>query len=112
MKSTNHLVLSTAMLLAYVWVAPAAFAEKPIRSQKVTFSDLKTDTPAGAQALFGRIHEAAKRVCSQTDPVYRAAVIPCISRAEAKAVATLNLPQLTAVYEQKTGIQSPLVAGR
>ena len=112
MKTNNRLVLSTAMLLAYVWLAPAAFAEEPVRSEKVSFSDLKTDTVPGAQALLGRIHKAAERVCRQTDAVYRAAVIGCISKAQARAVATLNLPLLTAVYQQKTGIQSPLVAGR
>ena len=112
MKTANRLVLSTAMLLASVWVVPSAFAEEPARSQTVKFYDLKVDTPAGVQALYSRIHAAAKRVCEDSDPVIRLAAIRCIGKAEAKAIQTVSLPQLTAYYREKTGNQSPLIARR
>jgi len=100
------------MLLASVWVVPGAFAEEPPRSQTVKFNDLNVDTPAGVQALYSRIHAAAKSVCAETDPVMRLGAIRCIGKAEAKAIQTLSLPQLTAYYRQKTGNQSPLIAQR
>jgi UrcA family protein len=100
MKTANHLVLSTAMLLASVWVVPGAFAEEPVRSETVKFYDLNVDTPASVQALYSRIHAAAR------------GAIACARRAEARAIQTLSLPQLTAYYREKTGNQSPLIARR
>jgi UrcA family protein len=113
MKTPIRRVLPTVMLLTSVWVVPGAFAEEPLRSETVKFPDLNVDTPAGAQALYSRIHAAAKRVCEQRDPVMQAAVLPCIRKAEANAVQYLNLPQLTAYYRGKTGNQSqPIIAQR
>jgi UrcA family protein len=112
MKTANHLVLSTAMLLASVWAVPGAFADEQVRSETVKFYDLKVNTPADARALYSRIHAAAQRVCGDPDPVIRLAAIACAGRAEARAIQTLNLPQLTAYYREKTGNQSPLIAKR
>ena len=112
MKTANRLVLSTAMLLASVWVVPGAFAEESVRSETVKFEDLNVDTPAGVQTLYSRIHAAARRVCEVPDPVMRLGAFKCVSKAEAKAIQTLSLPQLTAYYRQKTGNQSPLIAQR
>jgi UrcA family protein len=112
MRTANRLVLSTAMLLVSVWVVPGAFADEQVRSETVKFYDLKVDTPAGVQALYSRIHAAAKRVCEDSDPVMRPAAIACASKAEARAIQTLSLPQLTAYYREKTGNQSPLIAHR
>jgi len=112
MKTANRLVLSTAMLLASVWAVPSAFAQEPVRSETVKFYDLKLDTPADVQALYSRIHAAAKHVCDDSDPVMRIAAIACASRAEARAVQSLNLPQLTAYYREKTGNQPPRLAQR
>jgi|SRR5579862_3871043 len=112
MKNANHLVLSAAMLLASVWVVPGAFAEEPVRSETVKFSDLNVNTQAGVQILFSRIHAAARRVCEQADPVMRFGAGACARKAEARAIQTLSLPQLTAYYREKTGNQSPLIAQR
>jgi UrcA family protein len=35
-----------------------------VRSETVKFQDLNVGTPAGVEALYGRIHSAAVRVCS------------------------------------------------
>jgi UrcA family protein len=112
MKTANRLVLSAAMLLASVWVVPGAFAEELVRSETVKFNDLRVDTPAGVQALYSRIHAAAKRVCEDSDPVMGPGAIACARKAEAGAIQTLSLPQLTAYYREKTGNRSPLIAQR
>ena len=97
------LAFSAAMLLACTFVVSNAFAEDQVRRETVKFQDLNTDTPAGVEALYIRIHLAAKRVCSQTDPVLRYAEGACARMAEARAIGDVNLPLLTAYYRKKTG---------
>lgn len=116
-KTPNRiaLTLSTAMLLTCVWAASSAFADEQVRSERVKFQDLNVDTPEGVQALYGRIHAAAKRVCSESDPVMQAAEIACARKAEGNAIEKLNLSQLTAYYKIKTKTgdhTQPLVAAR
>jgi UrcA family protein len=114
-KTPIPLVLATAMLLTCVWGAYSANADEQVRSERVKFQDLNVDTPQGVQALYGRIHTAAKRVCSQTDPVLQAAEGSCAKTAESNAIEKLNLPQLTAYYQVKTKTgdhTQPLVAAR
>ena len=106
------LAITTAVLLACVAVSTARANDEP-RSEVVKFADLNVDTPAGAQTLYGRIHAAAKRVCSDGDPIWRLAVAACARDAEARAVAKVGLPQLTALYRMKTGQQPlPVIANR
>ena len=75
-KTANRIprTLSTAMLLMCVCTFSGAFADEPVRSERVKFQDLNVDTPEGVQALYGRIHAAAGRVCSESDPIMRQAV--------------------------------------
>jgi UrcA family protein len=114
-KTRIPFVLATAISLTWVWGASNAFADEQVRSERVKFQDLNVETPEGVQALYGRIHAAAKRVCSESDPVLRAGVSACISKADGNAIAKLNLPQLTAYYKIKTKTSDhaqPLVAAR
>ena len=114
-KATSRvsLVFSAAMLLASVAGVPAAFADSDVRSETVKFQDLNIDTSAGVQALYGRIHAAAKRVCSQSDAVQQPSANACAKKAEADAVQKLSFPQLTAYYRLKTGDKTaPLSASR
>jgi UrcA family protein len=109
------LAFSAAMLLACVWAVSTAFAGEQLRSETVKFSDLDVNTSQGVQALYGRIHTAAWHVCvtTSTDPLYQFGARECARKAEAKAVATVNLPQLTAFYRMKTGDHTqPLSASR
>jgi UrcA family protein len=109
------LALATAVLLTCVWGASSVFADEEARSEKVKFQDLNVDTQEGVQALYTRIHTAAKHVCSDSDPVLRSAAGACARAAEGNAIAKLNLPQLTAYYQVKTktgGHTQPLVAAR
>ena len=114
-KTRIPLALGIAMLLTGVWSATSAFADEQVRSERVKFPDLNVDTPEGVQALYGRIHSAAKRVCSESDPVLQSAANACIRTAEANAIEKVNLPQLTAYYKIKTNSgdhAQPLVAAR
>ena len=116
-KTANRmpLALSAAMWLACVWAVSTAFAEDQVRSETVKFTDLNVSTSEGAQALYGRIHAAAWRVCSNNsgDPLFQQAARDCARKAEAKAIETVNQPQLTAFYRMKTGNKTqPLSASR
>ena len=109
------LAFAAAMLLACVWAVSTAFAGEQVRSETVKYSDLDVNTSKGVQTLYGRIHVAAWHVCLTTssDPLYQIGARDCAKKAEAKAVATVNLPQLTAFYRMKTGDRSqPLSASR
>src|SRR5215831_2213807 len=109
------LALSTAMLLACVWAASPALAEEAQKSQTVKFQDLDVNTREGVQTLYRRIHAAAWHVCltTSTDPIYQEVARDCAKKAEAKAIETVNLPQLTALYRTKTGDRTkPLSANR
>jgi len=116
-KNRIPLALATAMLLTCVWGGSSAVADEQVRSERVKFQDLNVDTPEGVQALYGRIHAAAKRVCAESDPVRQAAESACARKAEANAIEKLNLSQLTAYYKIKTKAKTgdhtqPLVADR
>ena len=112
----NRVVLafSAAMLLACEVAASAYADDQVVRSQTVKFQDLNVDTPAGVEALYGRIHAAAQRVCSETgDPIQQIAAASCAKKAEANAIGNLGLIQLTAYYRMKTGDgMGPLTAKR
>ena len=114
-KTANRVpfTLLTAILLTGGWAASNAFADEEVRSEKVKFQDLNVDTPEGAKALYGRIHAAAKRVCSETDPVLKVAEAACARKAMSNAIQSLELPQLTAYYKVQTGDHTaPLIASR
>jgi UrcA family protein len=107
------LTVSRATLLACAWVAATALADEAVRTETVKFQDLNMDTPAGVQALYGRIHSAAARVCSQSDPLLQAGVSACVRKAVSTAIGKLSLPQLTAYYRLKSGDHTqPIIANR
>jgi UrcA family protein len=114
-KTARHgyLAISTALLLSCVCGAAPATADEQLRSETVSFRDLNVTSPDGAQALFNRIHAAAKRVCSESDPILQIAANACARKSEADAVKKANLPQLTAYYNSKHGNQpQALIAAR
>lgn len=103
-KTLNRTVLAyaTAMWLACGLVASNAYADDQARTETVRFGDLNVSTPAGAEALYGRIHAAARRVCEQPTGNL-AGIRSCVTKAESEAIGKLSLPMLTAYYEKKTG---------
>ena len=106
------LVFSTAMLLALTLVVSDAFADDQVRTETVKFQDLNVVAPGGVEALYGRIHAAAKRVCSESDKMQQFRADACAKKAEAQAIAALDIPELTAFYQIKTGHTSMLSANR
>lgn len=102
----------SALLLAMGVISSAYGNEQP-RSETVKFADLDVVSPSGVQTLYERIHAAARRVCSDGDPLQQLAASACARKAEAKAIAKVSLPQLTAFYQMKNGGQSQtLIATR
>ena len=111
--SQAPLAVSLAAVLAAVFGASSAFADDQLRAEAVSFQDLNVSTPAGVEALYVRIHTAAKRVCSESDRIQQQRAIACAKKAEAQAVNNLNLPLLTAYHRVKTGgAMQPLSASR
>ena len=102
-----RLVLRSATLMACGLVASYACADDQLRTETVKFRDLNANKPAGVEALYGRIHSAARRVCSETDKMKQARASACAKKAEAHAIAMLNLPLLTEYYQIKTGGRTP-----
>jgi UrcA family protein len=103
-KTDNRTIraYAIAMWLACALVASNAYADDQVRRETVKFADLNLGTPAGVEALYGRIHAAARRVCEQPG-VGPDATRACMTKAESEAIGTVNVPLLTAFYEKKTG---------
>jgi UrcA family protein len=99
----NTLTWAAAMAVACVLVSFNAHAGDS-RSETVKFSDLNLGSPAGVEALYGRIHAAAWRVCQQPSGE-QAGERACIRKAEQEAISKVNVPLLTAFYQQKSGTQ-------
>ena len=103
-NTNNRKILryATAMWLGCVLVAFNAHAGDDVRSETVKFTDLNLNTAAGVEALYGRIHAAARRVCEQPAGELMAAR-SCMTKAESEAIKKVNEPLLTALYQNKTG---------
>jgi UrcA family protein len=108
----SMLACATAMWLACALVASNAFADDQVRSETVKFADLDLGAPAGVEALYGRIHAAARRVCEQPAGTL-ASSRACMTKAESEAIGKVKVPLLTAYYQKKTGNQpQTLIATR
>jgi len=76
-------------------------------SAKVKYLDSELTTYSGAQQVYGRIHAAAWRVCSDmidaNNPVDALDQGRCIADVVDSTVKNMNSPKLTAIYvhEQK-----------
>jgi UrcA family protein len=79
-----------------------------VRSETVKFADLNLSTPSGVEALYLRIHAAARHVCTQADE-WQVAIRSCMAKAESEAVGKVNVPLLTAFYQGKTGTRPPTI---
>jgi UrcA family protein len=99
------------MWLACGLVAFDAHAGDAVRSETVKFADLNVGTPAGVEALYGRIHAAAWHVCQQSSYELLGART-CMRRAESDAIGKVNAPLLTEFYQKKTGSPQTIIANR
>ena len=111
-KSHNRTILACA---AALWLAcglvPSIANASDTRSETVKFGDLDLGSQSGVEALYGRIHAAARRVCEQPageDPAVRS----CITKAESQAIGKVNVPLLSAFYQKKTGKQPQTIVAQ
>ena len=100
----NILGYAAAMALACALIASNAHAGDEARSETVKFADLNLSSSQGVEALYGRIHAAARRVCDQPAGE-QAGIGRCMRKTESAAIGKVNVPLLTAFYQQKTGSQ-------
>ena len=101
------LAYAAALWLACGLVASNANADDS-RSETVKFSDLNLSSQAGVEALYGRIHAAARRVC-ELPAGEQTGTRKCMAKAESEAIARVNAPLLTAFYQNKTGGHPPTI---
>jgi UrcA family protein len=112
--SITKIFRTTAIGMAWVilaagpmtWVADAAQADEALPHKAVSFKDLNLSSTEGAAVLYGRIRSAANEVCGDQDRfnLSRAHTIQiCINEAVSRAVAQVNSPMLTSLYQAKTG---------
>ena len=88
------------------WVANAAQADEAVPHKLVSFKDLNTSSTEGAAVLYERIKSAANEVCGKRDRVELSqshAIQACINQAVSRAVAQVDRPMLTSLYNAKTG---------
>ncbi|MDB5445340.1 MAG: hypothetical protein JWQ97_657 [Phenylobacterium sp.] len=99
----NRAFLCAALAASVVLSAAAASAEEG--QMKVQVSDLNLRAPAGAQIALSRLRRQVNVFC-QADEGRRSLgaevdVKRCVSDMSRKAVAALNAPLVTALYEKR-----------
>jgi UrcA family protein len=109
-------LMNAAVVLTAGLVVIPAFASDPrdsAASEVVKFRDLNLGTSAGIATLYERIHAASQHVCGAEDAGKdlngQSVRQVCAKDAEARAVAQVNVPALTAYAEEKLGGHPPVV---
>jgi UrcA family protein len=89
-----------------------ADADPGAESRTVKFADLNISDPAGAHVLYTRIRVAAQVVCSHYFLLTDTDKTRCVRDVTADAVAEINQPALSAVYNanNKTSVPSGVVS--
>ena len=82
-------------------------ADPSSASVTVKFADLNISSPSGALVLYERIRAAAQGACSYYWFKTDADEARCVQNAIANAVARVNQPALSAVYNAKNKIPVP-----
>jgi UrcA family protein len=101
-KSIRAALLTATLSAGFATVGTAA----DLPQVHVNYADLNVNSPAGATVLYQRIRRAADQVCPTVDGrdlAGQSAAKACKTRAIAEAVAAVQNPSLTHVYELKTG---------
>ena len=105
--------LITAGVATFVFAASAATAQAAEPSQTltktVTYGDLNLDNAAGARALYARLQQAAKQVCSPAESKElsrQQGWKQCVRDALASAVVQINKPAVTALHSRSVNPSS------
>jgi UrcA family protein len=112
----TNVVRTNAIRIAWVmfatvpiaWLINAAQAGEPFDTpphKVVSFRDLNLNSAEGVAVLYNRIRSAAHEVCADPDrwDLSEMKLRPCIDDAVARAVAQVNRPMLTSLYQAKGG---------
>ena len=91
------------------------FAGEPPGPPSITvkFADLNLQAPAGVEALYKRIHNAAARVCDSGADRNLSILTydrKCAAAAETQAIEKVHNAALSAFYQRKMGGANALVA--
>lgn len=113
METTRtRVVIAASLAVAGMLAALAADASDVVtvrddgrKTVKVAVADLDGTRGPGAEAMYRRLQIAARRVCGTTGRVLSVnrAVRDCQAIALRDAVASANLPTLSAVYAARSG---------
>ena len=101
-QNRNTLIAAIAVTLLGPAAVGAHAGTVNVPTVTVKYADLNLDTQAGAAALYNRIRYAAVQVCGNADPARLdqvAAARPCVQRAIAASVNTIQKPKLTREYQ-------------
>ena len=104
--NTNNPIRITFAAVALMAALTTGVRAADVLQMHVKYADLNINTPAGAAALYQRIRVAADQVCAfpgTRDLAVFAKVKACTDQAVAHAVAAVNNPTLTGIYDVNTG---------
>jgi UrcA family protein len=78
---------------------------KTVAHKVVNFEDLNLNSAEGVEMLYRRLRSAAREACADPDRYDRSGVAlrPCIDEVMSRAIAQVNSPMLTSLYQTKTG---------
>ena len=98
------MVTFTPMVMLYN-AARADEPENTVPHKVVSFRDLNLSSPEGVAVLYRRINSAAQEVCGSPDryDLSQLKLQICVKDAVSRAIAQVNNPMLTSLYQAKTG---------
>lgn len=101
-----------ALLVCLMGITPAWSNTPDLPTVTVRYADLDLSSPAGANALYGRIQAAARQVCGYpgTDLIEQSSWRSCYRSAVGNAVRKVNSPLLIAVHTGKPGAMTAMAA--
>jgi UrcA family protein len=108
---TTSAVLFSALALSLAAMCQAGDSTSAFQ-QKVKYADLDVSRPAGAVVLYGRISSAAGDVCrilDRGDLGSKTLYQSCVRQAISDAVASVDQPALTSVYNVKNPTTKPVM---
>jgi UrcA family protein len=114
---SNELSVRNTLRMAWGIVASAAIAwggcnaaqagepDNAVAHKVVSFKDLNLNSAEGVEVLYKRIRSAAYAVCADPNryDLSEFKLRPCIDGAMSRAIAQVNSPMLTSLYQEKTG---------
>jgi UrcA family protein len=110
--NTSHRIAPRGIVACILCGMPGlVLADQPTEIV-VSYADLDLNTRSGVSAMYARLEDAARTVCTtRTGSWSRHEVSSCVDSTIRQAVARIGAPQLVILYETRTG-HSALQAAR